>query len=159
MATHNWVIGSLFLVAILFVLRMERRAVESRSLALMRVLFPSWRFFEAIAPAPTLSHRVVDGAGEFGPWLDTLPPVPRPPWFWAFHPAGNLRLACASLVEHLAHDLDDGPRDGITAQVSYQLVQRLVESRLRGAHRYQFRLLSQDEPHAEFVSDVHEVES
>ena len=78
--------------------------------------------------------------------------------------AGNLHLACRSLVEHLVADLEDAAELGRAPHelVSYQLVCALVERRLNGAQpadagtRYQFCLVEAEAaPAPVFLSRVH----
>jgi hypothetical protein len=145
---------------------LPRRAVPARSLALFRSLVPAWRFFEEIDPVPTLRYRVAPHGDDWGDWQDVLVVPPRTPMSLCLNAAGNLHLACQSLVEHLVSDLEesselDPARDEL---VSYRLVCALVEQRARAAlpssstSRFQFRL---DEAQSErtapalFLSRVH----
>lgn len=141
----------------------KRRLARAPAWTLLRSLFPSWRFFESIAPTPTLSYRVASAGEDFGPWHDALPPVPRTPLSLLLNARGNLHLACQSLVERLFDDLDSLRPEEAADSVSYQLVQRLVFAKLteRPAAEpnrcYQFRLTLPDSDDEEcFVSAVHE---
>lgn len=79
----------------------------------LRVLVPSWRFFDvAAAPLALQARRAADA-----PWVP-LPPPPRRRWYAAlWNPAGNLALAEHAVVEQLARalaerfDLEAGPLD------------------------------------------------
>lgn len=149
------------LAALLLLALGKRREVRAPSLALFRVLFPSWRFFESIAPAPNLSYRVAHAGEDFGGWRDALPPVERTPLSLLLNARGNLQLAAQSLVERLFEDLDSISAAEAHDNVSYQLVRCLVQSRLPGAaaeagRRYQFRLTLPDDDDECFVSLVHD---
>jgi hypothetical protein len=150
------------LVALLILALGKRREVRAPSWVLLRVLFPSWRFFESIAPTPNLSYRVARAGEDFGGWRDALPPVARTPLSLLLNARGNLQLAAQSLVERLFEDLDAMPPAEAQENVSYQLVQCLVQTRLRddaaeAGHRYQFRLtLPESDEEACFVSLIHD---
>jgi hypothetical protein len=177
MSALNLLVGLTLLVALLaLVLLGERKSARAPTWLLLRSLFPSWRFFEHIAPVPTLSYRVSREGADFGPWRDALPPIARTPTSLVLNARGNLHLAQQSLVERLSDDLDgDGDGDGdasppnIVESSSYRLVQRLVLTKLRSdpseriqtpgeaRTRYQFRLTLPGAEHEEelFVSLVH----
>ena len=143
------------LAALALLVRLPRRDVRSPALALLRSLFPAWRFFEALDPGPLLSYRVALPDGSQSAWLAALPP-PEPHRL-LLNARGNLRLACQSLVEQFASELAAGP--AVPEQlVSFWLVDALVQDCVVRAHadaqRYQFRL-SAREPveHELFVSN------
>lgn len=126
-----------------------RQELNGPGWLLLRPLFPSWRFFEETDAFPTLYHRVLNESAAEGPWQATLPPEARPPSALVINSRGNQRLAAQSLVERLAADAGElNPGDGADALVSYELVTRLVRSRLFetqaavvGAH-FQFKITS-----------------
>jgi hypothetical protein len=135
-----------------------RKLVQAPAFALLRGLFPSWRFFEAISPQPRLSYRSAAPDQAPGPWLDALPAEPRAASTLLLNARGNLFLACQALVERLDSDLESASGD-VTQLVSYRLVQTLVAERAAGAGRvpFQFRLSAYDEAeHEIFVSSVHD---
>jgi hypothetical protein len=156
---------ALALLAVLgLVVLLPRNEVPSQALALLRVFFPAWRFFEEIAPSPVLSHRVTLTGQAPGPWVLSLTPPPRTASALWLNAAGNLHLAEKSLVEQLYAEIEAGTPDvlGVTQTVSYQLVQMLVVRRVRSAlplaaaASYQFRLNDFEARETElFVSDEH----
>lgn len=126
-----------------------RREVGGVAARALRSLLPSWRFFDTIAPVPTLEARSCGQPGTgCGPWerLLAAPPT-RAPLRLLHNPFENLRLAHYALLERLVDDLAEleaGDDERVVALVSYQLVLRLVRSELqgRGAPPYfQFRLM------------------
>ncbi len=139
----------------------KRRPARSPAWTLLRALFPSWRFFESITPAPILSYRVAREHGNFGAWQAALPPVPRTPLSLVLNARGNLHLASRSLVERFLDDLESMTPEEATESVSYQLVQRLVQRELGQSspaedRRYQFKLTLPDESDGDvFVSEIH----
>lgn len=120
------------------------------ALAALRVLLPTWRFFDEITPSLALQARVAHDAADFGGWRQIMPEpnsAPRPLRALLFDPEGNLRLAYHGLLERLQSDLSELPDDdGDAAQrlVSYALVLNLVRHALAAAAppkaRFQFRL-------------------
>jgi hypothetical protein len=143
---------------------LPRRVVPARSLMLLRCLVPAWRFFEEIEPVPSLRYRVAPHGDDWSDWLDALAVPARTPGSLLLNAAGNLHLACQSLVEHLVDDLEDtSERDRAEHElVSYRLVCSLIEQQVRAALpssvllRYQFCLAEAERGEAPlFVSRVH----
>ena len=135
-------IGVLAILALVLaaVAMLPRLEVQHPAIALVRVLIPSWRFFDNISESPLLLARVANPDAPFGPWLPVLHPPRRALRDVLWNPGGNLALACNALVEHLVADLADFDESGadfdesgaIRAEelVSYQLVLNLVRSTL-----------------------------
>ena len=118
-AAATVVVGAIVLLA--------RFEISNQVVALLRVLVPSWRFFDGIGVHPDLLARVAGPDGRFGPWLALLPPPPRAWWNVFWHPDGNLSMACHSLLDRLQADLAAAEEDDDPAQlVSYRLVLDLV---------------------------------
>jgi hypothetical protein len=139
-----WIAAGL-LIACLVLARLPRRDVQGRGLALLRTLFPSWRFFEEIEAGPSLQVATAAVGEPFGAWRDAQPASPRTAAALLVNARGNLELAYQSLVDQLTSELDDAPQDP-TASITYALVQRLVEveclsvAECAPGQRYRFRL-------------------
>lgn len=107
------------------------RGVAARSL---RALLPSWRFFDRVADAPTLSYRLVPVNDEPDAWRPLpLPRRARTLPSLLLQPSGNLRLAYLAIVTQLLSELSELPLDDHEAAarlVSYQLTENLVRSQL-----------------------------
>jgi hypothetical protein len=156
-------VGLALVILLVWLVRSERRPIDSRALMLLRCLFPAWRFFEEIAQAPELSYRVGVSEDVWGPWRPAIVAAARSHWSLLANAQGNLRLACQTLVEQFVSDLESAPNEP-EKLVSYALVQALVEWRIGlaeslarglGGH-YQFRVSAMTESEAEsFVSVVH----
>ena len=124
-----------------------RRPIDTRALALFRVLLPSWRFFEDIAPTPRLWCRVATRDADFGPWRELLRGPTRRAGALILNPGGNLHLACHAVLEQFQGELEEAPSD-IPARelIGYGLVANIVAYELRTAEgadphlRFQFRL-------------------
>ena len=122
-------------VAVLLVLvaLLPRAEVRHPLVSLVRVLVPSWRFFDDLQVTPTLLVRVAPDGAPFGAWRPVLAPPPRSVVHLVWNPAGNLLLAQQSLLERLLMDVaewDDGDPRGPETLVSYQLVLNLVRARI-----------------------------
>ena len=158
-----------------------RRSVAGRAVALFRCLLPSWQFFDQVESVPALHYRTAPSGDDWSEWHDALPVPARTAGSLWLNAAGNLHLACRSLVEHLVAELEElaarqletdrrGSADGdglARAQrelVSYRLLCALIEQRARATLpssprlRYQFRLLEAEPGEAPFLSGVHGVE-
>jgi hypothetical protein len=157
----GWIVPLLLGSLLLLTLRQSREPLEGRGFLLLRSLFPSWRFFEEVAPGPELRFCVIEG-GEQGPWQPALSPVLTRGVL--LNAPGNLHLAQQSLVEQLWSDLDGVSVEAAPELTVYRLVQRLIVERMReqglatpGA-RYRFRLVSGDgESESDFDSEEHDL--
>ena len=101
-------------------------------MTVFRVLIPTWRFFEELAPLPTMEVR----RGE-APWQEVrLTPVEPLRWRHLFlNPAGNRALAARALLERLAAEPED--------PISRALVRRLAGEHLpAGPGAGELRLMS-----------------
>jgi hypothetical protein len=129
------------------------RAPQAVSHWWWRVLFPSWRFFEAEDARFSLEARVLRDGEAPSPFLPAVPSVRRGLLACVFSPEHNLRLFCHDLVERLVLELAErGPvaEHEVEALSSYERVRALAgyfvreqHGALRGA-RYQLRLLAHD---------------
>ena len=125
-----------------------------RALATLRVLLPSWRFFDDIAGSPVLMARFGASSQALGSWRALARRAPRGPGSLFVNARGNLALAHHALLEHLLSDvaaLAEHLETSVAAHpetsaaveqlVSYRLVTRLVVAQLptEAAH-FQFKL-------------------
>jgi len=136
--------------------------------ALSRLLFPSWAFFDVAGATPMLEVRrcAPAGAGEHGEenakacsgqWLAALQAPTRRWWHLLFNPAGTRMLAAQTLVERwLMEQARDGA-DAPAAQLSLELVTNLAASSIPDAWRsgaqagWQWRVTLRDEHGADVV--------
>ena len=110
---------------------LPRRESPHALLTMLRVLVPSWRFFDDLHESPALLARVAPPGADFGPWRPILIPPARGLASLFFNPAGNLLLAHHSLLERLLADVsawDDTREPGPESLVTYQLVLNLVRA-------------------------------
>lgn len=125
---------ALVLVLVLALVALLPRAeVRHPLVSLLRVLVPSWRFFDDLQVTPTLLVRVARDGGAFGEWRAVLSPPRRSIVHLVWNPAGNLLLAQQSLLERLLMDVgewDERGAAGLETLVSYELVLNLVRATL-----------------------------
>jgi hypothetical protein len=161
--SHPFPLALLSLVTLCLLAWLPRRVVPVRSLALLRCLLPSWRFFEELEPVPALHYRSAPHGDDWGSWHEALTVPKRTATSLWLNAAGNLNFACQSLVEHLLAELEDAAELGEAEHdlISYRLICALIEVRLREAREspalsYQFRLASPEGANAPlFLSRVH----
>lgn len=117
---------------------------------IIRVLIPSWRFFDGTVDAAVLTHRISDDGTTFGEWQNTIPKPPRRAWGKLFLNSNENQLfASHALLEYLKNDLVDG----LNAEVSIELVKNLVEFEAKPKRFFQFRLVCQT---VDYTSEVFE---
>ena len=109
---------------------------------LLRVLIPSWRFFETAGWLPELSMRF---EGEWD-WHPVLAPPPRRWRHLFFNPEGNLHLALQTTVERLVIEINELPEGQSLAADSplYRIVRNLCASRA-GGRPFQFKITGEGE--------------
>ena len=95
---------------------------------LLRLLFPSWAFFDVATATPELEVRRAPPDGEAGAWQRAVRVAPRQWWHLLWNPSGTRALAEQALVERL--DVlrsrgDDASPEGLVSQA---LVERLAAS-------------------------------
>ena len=118
--------------------------VRSQWVQLLRMLLPSWRFFEELGDVPRLEFR--EGSDDsLGPWQPVIVPLRRSMRRLVYNPDGNLALACESLLQQLIGDVADLAQptsDVVAGLVSYRLTRNLVEQRIaKDASAYQFQVV------------------
>jgi hypothetical protein len=142
---------ALFAVALVIAVVLPRRHVASATISHLRVLLPSWRFFDGLGTAPELLMRVGPSVSSFGPWQFVITVPPRRWRTLVWNPEGQLALASHALLERLQHELEEQPGTPPATLVAYQLVLNLVLSDVPAAAHggvMQFQLLVRDTPDA-----------
>lgn len=151
-------VGVLLLLLTLLALA-PRRELAGSAWALFRCFWPSWRFFDTPEQLPLLRVRSAESRADFGPFRDVLVAPRRHAGSLFLNAAFNLELAYFACSESLLREvegLDESLAEGLA---SYELVRRLVESRLgdRGSDdvRYQFALCDPTSGEPYVLSKVH----
>jgi len=160
---------AVFIIGLAGVSLLPRRDVRHPLVGLLRVLLPSWRFFDDVQDTPVLLVRTARVALPFGAWRPVLIPRARQLAQLLWNPDGNLLLAQHALLERLLADLaewDEGRDPPPESLVSYQLVQHLVEGAIAadgaaarpvagaGTVRYQFKLAEVADPAGSIGGDL-----
>jgi hypothetical protein len=159
-----WIAAGL-LAACLVLALLPRRTVQSRGLALLRCFFPSWRFFEEIAPGPTLYVSTSPTDSPIQSWREAWSPAPRTASALLVNARGNLELAFQSLIDELWSELADAPASPEDL-IAYRLVRQLIEveclnpAERAPGQRYRFKLIDAEGGETgreSFVSREHEL--
>jgi hypothetical protein len=142
----------LYALVLVGVIGMAPRLVTHPWVVRLRVLLPSWRFFEAPGDVPVLSVRWGSDASRLGPWHAVALRPARHVAMLVFNPSGNLALAHAALLQSLV-DAIEGTGDAsavdtaaqIGGSVPYALTARLAREHVRRlvgerGLQYQFKL-------------------
>ncbi len=115
--------------------------------ALLRLLFPSWAFFDTAGAAPVLevrAHAATDPLLTSSPhgWQPVVRPLKRRLWHVLFNPGGTLTLAEQTIVERWHSEIEEE----VESDVTRAMVERLVAAHVAalGAARrdvqWQYRL-------------------
>lgn len=158
----SWLAPLSIALLLLLGLRLSRQPLRGKVWQLLRVLLPSWRFFEDIALGPRLWVRVREAGHGWSEWQLALAMPQRGPSSLLLAAETNGVLAQQSLVEELWSELDGLELEAAPRLVSYQLVQAIAERRVRELRRhtavaYQFCLSegAADDGDASFLSLEH----
>lgn len=145
------IILGFFLLLPVFDLLLSRSqaTLPGRRMQLLRVMFPSWKFFEEVAAVPVLFYRLETEPNKFNQWQEIPQRPKRRALSLLFNPELNYYLACQSLFQQLESDIGDLQLESQVEQlfesVSYQLVLNLVKYEVRSldsqvSTRCQFKL-------------------
>lgn len=93
----------------------------------IRVLIPTWRFFDRLGRVPELVYRVKFG-GKFGPWIPAFEKPKRRFYHLFLNPEGNLYLAYNTLVDRLLDDSQNKSLD-LEKQISFQQIKNIVQQK------------------------------
>lgn len=134
------------------------RPLPGRAASLLRVLVPSWRFFEDVCEQPSLYIRNGDSPTRMGPWRECLPLASPQVLDLLSNPEGNLALACNGVLQQLLADSAWMSADQLHQSVSYRLTRQLVIYFQRPDGYFQFKLcaaLPGEAPEDVVISSVH----
>ena len=81
---------------------------------LLRLLFPSWAFFDAVTDVPRLEIRLCPPDGAPAPWQPALRSVPRGVHHLVYNPEGTEALAVQAIVDRFAVECESGLADAVT---------------------------------------------
>jgi hypothetical protein len=113
---------------------------------LLRLLFPSWAFFDRVTEVPRLQARVTAHDGTLGPWHDLLQAPPRTWRSVLYHPEGTTHLALHSAVDRLAMECTLGEPDATSRALVVAIVEHEVRARFaqddQPAGRWEWRIIA-----------------
>jgi hypothetical protein len=130
-------------------------------LQLFRVLLPSWKFFDGVAPAPELFYRICQNSGlnaaaTQSPWTLCIPKIKSRSFENIFiNEYENYLFSSHALIEYLKDDL----REGCDPSVSLELVRLLVIEQMRdnNHHHLDFQFMLSPQPietEAFYISEI-----
>lgn len=112
---------------------------------LLRVLFPSWKFFDEIEFIHELMVRVRTTESAMGEWQPAPSFPDRTPLSLFLNAGGNIRHAENSLIESLVQRLRKGERQNIESWPVFEMVRLLACQRAQAidseATHFQFALI------------------
>lgn len=115
-------------------------------LVLLRLLFPSWAFFDSVGDVPRLQARVQAHDGHFGPWCDVLHAPPRSWRTVLYHPNGTAHLALQTAVDRVAVECVQGEPDATSCEVVAAIAEREVRTWValdgHNAAHWQWRIIA-----------------
>jgi hypothetical protein len=100
---------------------------------LLRLLFPSWEFFDVARRPPALEVLVRHENRPTGVWQRVVYPPTRRWWHLVCNPAGTRTLAAQTIVERCYAELDRDDGDPAARQAAMTMVGALAESWVRRA--------------------------
>ncbi len=114
---------------------------------LLPILFPSWRFFDVIAPSPRIQFTLLSSKDESpDEWHEFRPRPPHLPFkemlrrmFW--NPRWNESLFMVSCSERLLKHPTQHSEDEILNRIKLDLPKNSSNTKLTAATHLQFRLL------------------
>lgn len=122
---------------------------------LLRLLFPSWAFFDRVTEVPLLQARVTAHDGTPGPWRDVLRAPPRTWRSVLYHPKGTAHLALQSAVDRLAASCHQGEPDDISgdlvAAIAEQQVRAWIAPSDQPLGKWQWRIIAAPAAHGDAV--------
>lgn len=151
MWTSLWIGGLFFSLAAVFILfsSLREKEFKLRWFQLLRIFFPSWRFFEDLHPVTLLTFRWVGEEGTpAGDFLECFVETEFSPFRIFLSANSNLQLAQRSLVDQFVTDVAETAEENVENLISYSLMVRLVQFQIRQlglveeAPFFQFRVSS-----------------
>jgi hypothetical protein len=113
---------------------------------LLRLLFPTWAFFDRVTEVPLLQARVTAHDGTPGPWRDVMQAPPRTWRSALYHPEGTAHLALQGAVDRLAVSCHQGEPDDVSRDLVAAIAERQVRAWIaqgdQPMDRWQWRIIA-----------------
>ena len=155
----GFLLTTFLLIAVLSCFRTKRLTLGSATL--VRLLVPSWRFYEEVGEVPELLYRTGSDPQKLGAWKPCLSPPKRG---LVLNSRENLFTACQGMVGQLVCEISEweGPSaEDLLDSVPYQLVQNLVREHIahkEGWFQFKVRPKMPQKPSPDFLlSAVHKL--
>jgi len=144
----NLVITFTAVFIILCVMKGIFTLIPKQNLKLMRILFPSWRFFEGLSPIPKIFYRTSQNGIYYSEWSPLTQAEPIRNFKKLFHnPSENLALTYQVQIEQLLNDISElsisTSAISIQSLTSYRIVYSYIKEQilLRHSDKYfQFKI-------------------
>lgn len=141
-------IAILLIIGIGLIALLPRNESQNRGLFFLRVLLPSWRFFESHGAVPALYFRTLSAPNQNVDFIEFFPKKKPRMTQLLFNPQGNFDIVWRSYMQQLASDIQTGStsKDSIETHVIYQLLQNLVCEKSKGENQvayFQFKIVAQ----------------
>jgi len=101
---------------------------------LLRLLFPSWAFFDAVTDVPRLEVRSWPTGVAPDVWWPVLTAPARGVGHLLYNPEGTEHLALQALVDRFAVECETGDNHTVTATLLTRLAARALEAPDHGPH-------------------------
>jgi len=139
---------ALFFVALIVWVWAKTSYTKSKTIHLLRALFPSWKFFGEFGHLPVLLVRTRRDQAEWEAWR---PCLQSPQRHWAllvYNPKANLHLACQSLVQRMISEIQEHQQDeqwSVQSSVTFELINHMVVGSINeAAQSCQFKICIRD---------------
>ncbi len=127
--------------------------IPKKELKLLRIFFPSWRFFEGLTPIPKIFYRIKKNGESYSDWLPLLlqnncqPDIHRNIRKLFHNLEENLNLTYQGQIEQLVNDISELPKNDSTLLIesltSYKIVYAYIKEQVQLRHSssyFQFKI-------------------
>lgn len=111
---------------------------------LLRLLFPSWAFFDRVSEVARLELRTLDHGGAFAPWRSALMAPSRTLLALVYHPRGTAHLAQQSAVERFAVGVEEQEFDQVAHDIVAAIAWQAVSAATPASTPWQWRVVAVD---------------
>lgn len=127
----------------------DRPGVRRSRIMLLRLLFPSWAFFDAVTDVPRLEIRLMPSSALPGEWQPALQAPPRGLRHLLLNTEGTEGLAVQAVVDRFAVECETGLVDAVTHALVERIAARAVHALIGAssaspdrAFRWQWRIVA-----------------
>lgn len=106
---------------------------------LLRLLFPSWAFFDTVAAVPVLEVRVLQG-GTWSAWHGVLQAPPRTLRSVLYNPEGTMHLALQQVIDRFAVEHEHEAPDAVTRDMVESIAERAARAAIGAGNAWSWRV-------------------